>query len=183
MDKAASDRAVLTAALAIAAITLIRVIYLAGERFPLYGDEAQYWAWSTDLDWGYYSKPPMIAWLIRATTSLVGVREMGVRLSAPLIHAGTAMLVLAIGTRLFNARVGAWSAVIYASLPAVSLASMVMSTDTPLGAGAAQLSARDAGGSVARLGDPGGRNRLRVAQQIRDELLHPVDGGSSSDQR
>jgi 4-amino-4-deoxy-L-arabinose transferase-like glycosyltransferase len=132
MDKAASDRAVLTAALAIAAITLIRVIYLAGERFPLYGDEAQYWAWSTDLDWGYYSKPPMIAWLIRATTSLIGVREMGVRLSAPLIHAGTAMLVLAIGTRLFNARVGAWSAVIYASLPAVSLASMVMSTDTPL---------------------------------------------------
>jgi 4-amino-4-deoxy-L-arabinose transferase-like glycosyltransferase len=127
-----ADRAVLYAAIAVALVTVIRVLYLAGERFPLYGDEAQYWAWSTELDWGYYSKPPMIAWLIRATTSLVGVREMGVRLSAPLLHAGTAMLLLAIGTRLFNARVGAWTAVVYATLPAVSLASMVMSTDTPL---------------------------------------------------
>jgi hypothetical protein len=129
---AEGDRAVLYAVMAVALITVIRVIYLAGERFPLYGDEAQYWVWSTSLDWGYYSKPPLIAWLIRATTSLAGVRELGVRLSAPLLHAGTALVLMALATRLYSARVGAWTAAVYVTLPAVSLASMVMSTDTPL---------------------------------------------------
>jgi hypothetical protein len=37
---------------------------LAG--LPLHFDEAQYWGWSRELAWGYYSKPPGIAAAIRA---------------------------------------------------------------------------------------------------------------------
>lgn len=45
-------------------------------------DEAQYWTWSRHLDFGYYSKPPGIAWEIAFGTSLFGATEMGVRFGA-----------------------------------------------------------------------------------------------------
>lgn len=42
-------------------------------------DEAYYWLYSTDLDWGYFDHPPMVALLIRAGTLLLP-GELGVRL-------------------------------------------------------------------------------------------------------
>jgi 4-amino-4-deoxy-L-arabinose transferase-like glycosyltransferase len=42
-------------------------------------DEAQYWTWSKDLSWGYYSKPPGIAWQIWLGTHYFGDTELGVR--------------------------------------------------------------------------------------------------------
>lgn len=116
----------------VALLTALRLIALAGDAIPLYGDEAQYWIWSRDLAFGYWSKPPMIAWLIRAGTELLGDREMGVRLFAPLLHAGTAGWIYGIGAGLFDKRVGAWSALLYALLPGVSTSAMIMSTDAPL---------------------------------------------------
>lgn len=41
-------------------------------------DEAYYWLYSTDLDWGYFDHPPMVALLIRAGT-LLFPGELGVR--------------------------------------------------------------------------------------------------------
>src|SRR3954465_10220740 len=35
-------------------------------------DEAHYWDWSRHLDWSYYSKGPLVAWLIRLSCELVG---------------------------------------------------------------------------------------------------------------
>jgi hypothetical protein len=35
-------------------------------------DEAHYWDWSRHIDWSYYSKGPLVAWLIRASCELVG---------------------------------------------------------------------------------------------------------------
>jgi len=46
----------------------------------LHGDEAQYWSWSQNLDWGYFSKPPLIAWIIAISTSLFGQAEWAIRL-------------------------------------------------------------------------------------------------------
>jgi 4-amino-4-deoxy-L-arabinose transferase-like glycosyltransferase len=43
-------------------------------------DEAQYWTWSKDLSFGYYSKPPGIAWQIWLGTLYAGDTELGVRL-------------------------------------------------------------------------------------------------------
>ncbi len=40
--------------------------------FSLYGDEAQYWFWSQNLDLGYYSKPPLLAWFLSGHTMLFG---------------------------------------------------------------------------------------------------------------
>src|SRR6188474_3469351 len=79
------------------ALTFARLIALFRTPLELYPDEAQYWLWSRTLDVGYYSKPPLIAWAIWATTSFAGDAEPWVRLSAPLFQAGATLLVFAIG--------------------------------------------------------------------------------------
>jgi len=50
----------------ILAVTLWRIVTLHFDTTDFFVDEAQYWFWSQNLDFGYYSKPPMIAWFIRA---------------------------------------------------------------------------------------------------------------------
>ncbi len=113
-------------------ITALRVAYLACSFHPLYGDEAQYWDYGRDLAFGYYSKPPVIAWLTRASTELFGVSEFAVRLPMPLLHAGTATGLYALGTHLFGARIGFWGGLVYLTLPGVSLSAQLNSTDPPM---------------------------------------------------
>src|SRR6202022_3042573 len=84
------------------AITGLRVVWLVFQPADLYPDEAQYWVWSQHLALGYYSKPPLVAWLIALTTGLFGDSELAVRLSAPLLHAGAAVFGYAIGERLYD---------------------------------------------------------------------------------
>ena len=99
----------------------------------LYPDEAQYWLWSLHPAFGYYSKPPVVAWLIAATTWFAGTdNELAVRMGAPLLHFGTAMMVYAVAQRLYDLRTAFWSAVVYATLPGVWVSAVIMSTDAPL---------------------------------------------------
>jgi 4-amino-4-deoxy-L-arabinose transferase-like glycosyltransferase len=116
----------------IGAITAARLLWLGFQTAGLYPDEAQYWFWSRHLALGYYSKPPLVAWLIALTTGLLGDGEFAVRLSAPLLHAAAAGFVYAIGTRLYDRRIGYWSALAYATLPGVSLSAFLISTDAVL---------------------------------------------------
>src|ERR1700759_4699387 len=116
----------------VAAITALRLLWLALQPADLFPDEAQYWVWSQKLALGYYSKPPLVAWLIALTTGLFGDSEFAVRLSAPLLHAGAALFLYGIGARLYDERVGFWSALTYANLPGVSVSAFIISTDAPL---------------------------------------------------
>ena len=116
----------------IVAITVLRLLWLVFQPADLYPDEAQYWFWAQHPALGYYSKPPLVAWLIAATTGLFGDSEAAIRLSAPLLHACTAVFVYATGSRLYDARVGLWSALAYASLPGASISAFIISTDAPL---------------------------------------------------
>jgi 4-amino-4-deoxy-L-arabinose transferase-like glycosyltransferase len=117
---------------AVAALTAARLAWLAVQPADLYPDEAQYWVWAQHLALGYYSKPPLVAWLIALTTGLAGDSELAIRLAAPLLHAAAAGFVYAIGARLYDRRVGFWSALAYASLPGVSLSAFLISTDAVL---------------------------------------------------
>jgi 4-amino-4-deoxy-L-arabinose transferase-like glycosyltransferase len=114
------------------AVTALRLAWLALGKADLYPDEAQYWWWSTHPAFGYYSKPPVVAWLIALTTAIFGDSEMAVRVSAPLLHFATALVVYGLANRLYGARAAAWSAVVYATLPGVSASAVIMSTDAPL---------------------------------------------------
>ena len=114
------------------AITLVRLVVLFTTPLELYPDEAQYWLWSRHLSFGYFSKPPMVAWLIALTTGVGGNAEPWVRLSAPLLHAGAALALQRAGARIYNERTGLWAAAVYALMPAVQLSSTVVATDAPL---------------------------------------------------
>lgn len=114
------------------ALTLARIFALFATPLELHPDEAQYWLWSRELAFGYYSKPPLIAWAIWATTQLGGDAEPWVRLSAALFHAVAALAVFALGRRLYDSATGFWAAVLYALMPGVQLSSLVIATDAPL---------------------------------------------------
>jgi 4-amino-4-deoxy-L-arabinose transferase-like glycosyltransferase len=119
------------AALIVGAITLIRLAVLFATPLQLYPDEAQYWWWAQTPDWGYFSKPPLIAWIVWLTTRLSDA-EWAVRLASPLLHAATALIIFGIGRLAYDARVGFWSALAYATLPGISYSSSLISTDVPL---------------------------------------------------
>lgn len=123
------------AALAIGLVAILaafRLIALFLTPLELYPDEAQYWAWSRTLSWGYFSKPPMIAWLIAASTALGGDVEAWVRLPAWVCQTAAAGFVFLAARRLWDARVGFWAAALYTLAPGVGLSSGVASTDAPL---------------------------------------------------
>ncbi len=113
-------------------LLLVRIGLLLLSPYNLHGDEAQYWAWSKALDWGYFTKPPGIAVVIAATTSLFGDSEWAVRLSSPLLHTITAYIIYRTGRILFSGATGFWAASIFILMPAVWLSSAIVSTDVPL---------------------------------------------------
>jgi 4-amino-4-deoxy-L-arabinose transferase-like glycosyltransferase len=112
-------------------MTALRLAAIRLSPLQLYADEAQYWVWSQHLAFGYFTKPPLLAWLVRLTT-LMGDAEPLVRLSAPLLHAAAAIFVFLAANRLYEARTALFALLTYALMPAVQLGSFVISTDTPM---------------------------------------------------
>lgn len=93
-------------------------------------DEAQYWTWSQHLDWGYYSKPPGVAWQIWLGTQFFDNSELGVRFLSVVMA-----FLLAIGTY-FLARAcrlkrdtAFWAGMVMAFSPLGVFASFLATTD------------------------------------------------------
>ena len=119
------------AVLIVGAITLLRWVLLAFDRTDLYVDEAQYWLWGQEFAFGYYSKPPLIAWVIGAVTTLAGSdAPFWVRMPGAALHGATALILAALTARIYGARLAVWVAAAYATLPMVALGSLLISTDT-----------------------------------------------------
>ena len=116
----------------LAALLGLRLVALTLNGTNLFFDEAQYWTWSQDLDFGYYSKPPLIAWIIRGATEICGQGESCVRAPSPILHTMTALVVFLIGRRLYGIMTGVLAALVFATLPGVSVSSGIISTDVPL---------------------------------------------------
>jgi hypothetical protein len=118
----------LFAILVIKAILLILMIFHSG--IGLGPDEAQYWTWSQSLDWGYYSKPPGIAWEIALGTKLFGNTEFGVR-ALPLLIGFTLPWIIYWMAYRCNLKPKAcfWAAVCMALSPMGILASFLAITD------------------------------------------------------
>lgn len=113
-------------------LTLYRLLVIPHLGITLYVDEAQYWTWAQHPDWGYYSKPPVIAWLIAFTTGLFGDGILGIKLAGMLLYPATAWIVFVLGRELFNERIALRCAVAFSLLPFVSGLGLFVSTDAPL---------------------------------------------------
>lgn len=110
---------------------VFRLAYLAVVPLELSVDEAYYWDWSRQLAWGYYSKPPMVAWLIRLATLCGGHRELAIRWPASLLGTVGLWAVFALARAQFGAKVGFWSAVAVAATPGMAAMNVLMTIDAP----------------------------------------------------
>lgn len=118
--------------LVVAVLTLVRVAGLVLTPLGLHPDEAQYWAWAQTLDWGYFSKPPLVAWTIAGSTALFGDAPWAVRLAAPFAHAGAAFALYGLGRRLYGEEAGWWAGIGWLLMPGVWLSSALITTDALL---------------------------------------------------
>ena len=103
-------------------------------------DEAHYWDWSRHLDWSYYSKGPLVAWLIRASCELFGnvsVQLCGtlmpaVRLPAVLCSALLLVSLYVLTVQTLRCERLALAGVAAAlTLPVISVGASIMTIDAP----------------------------------------------------
>ena len=106
----------------------------------LASDEAHYWDWSLRLDWSYYSKGPLAAWLIRASCELFGSLSVAVRgdlaaaVRLPAVVCHTALLAgsYLLATGVFRSpRLGLAVVLAEASIPLVRVGAVLMTIDPP----------------------------------------------------
>ena len=115
----------------IGGLLLIRAAFIWCSPLDLIADESYYWDWSRRLDYGYYSKPPMIAWINWVSTSVLGSHEFAVRLPAALLGTLGLLWVFHLGATLFSYRVGLFSVVLLALTPGQTAMSFLMTIDAP----------------------------------------------------
>jgi 4-amino-4-deoxy-L-arabinose transferase-like glycosyltransferase len=89
-DKSAF-RPLIAAAIVIAAMTALRVIYAS--LTELRTDEAYYWTWSKESALSFLDHPPMIAWFIRFGTTIFGDTNFGVRFAGVVAMLVTQLLL------------------------------------------------------------------------------------------
>lgn len=131
----------LLAACLILVVTLLRLAYLAYAcPLDLATDEAHYWDWSRHLDWSYYSKGPLVAWLIRASCqltgpwsrSLTGTEMLAVRLPAVLCGALLLTGLYVLTVQVWRRESLACACVAVAlTLPLTAAGSALMTIDAP----------------------------------------------------
>ena len=115
----------------IGGLLLFRLIYAAVVPLDLVPDEAYYWDWSRQLDWGYYSKPPMVAWLIALSTSWLGSTAFAVRLPAVLLGTLGLFWMYLLAAHLYGRKAGFWAALLTAATPGNAALALLMTIDAP----------------------------------------------------
>jgi 4-amino-4-deoxy-L-arabinose transferase-like glycosyltransferase len=118
--------------LVLAVITIIRLIGLKFSNVDLFFDESQYWVWSREPAFGYFSKPPLLAWLIATAEHVCGSTEACIRSPAPVLYFGTALLVYAIARQLYDRQVAFFAALSIGFATGAAFSARIISTDVPL---------------------------------------------------
>ena len=116
----------------LAAMTVFRFYFIWHGNINLSPDEAHYWEWSRRLAIGYYSKGPVIAWLIKAGTLLFGNTELGVRFFAPLLSLGGSVLLYLLGRELYDGQTAIWASALFQVVPLFSVFGVIMTIDAPI---------------------------------------------------
>ncbi len=111
-------------------LLLLKIGALNFTTFNLFGDEAQYWLWSKDIDFGYFSKPPFLSWIIRVYTEILGSSFVSLKLLPSFVYLLISWSIynLLINTGL-NKKDSFAGCLIFLFIPAVSFSSFIISTD------------------------------------------------------
>jgi len=118
----------------LAAVFAVRVgvMLLFVNGADLAGDEAYYWDWGRRPDWCYYSKPPMIGWMMGVIGWITGNAEWGIRFAALLLGTTTLIIIHRIALVLFDARTAFLTALLVLLTIANAGLNLFLTIDAPL---------------------------------------------------
>jgi hypothetical protein len=129
------------AAILIGGSAALHLIYLIHDcPLDLAPDEAHYWDWSRHLDWSYYSKGPLVAYLIRAgclavgrmSQALLGNEMLAVRLPAMLCGSLLLLSLYVLSLQVYGRpRLAVATLALALPLPVVTAGSSLMTIDAP----------------------------------------------------
>jgi 4-amino-4-deoxy-L-arabinose transferase-like glycosyltransferase len=95
-------------------------------------DEAYYWVWSRHLAVSYLDHPPVIAYLIRLGTMLLGSTAFGVRGLMGVMTAGTVLILTLSARRVVgNARAASFVPIALLVSPMITVIGSIATPDTP----------------------------------------------------
>ena len=115
----------------ISALFVYRILSLVIVDIPVFYDEAYYYSWSSELAFGYFSKPPVVAWLIWLTSSL-SAESWALRLASPILYLIASLSVWHTASFWFGKKSAKWSALLFFSFPLIGFNSNFITTDAPL---------------------------------------------------
>lgn len=108
---------------------LVRLIAIG--TTDLIAEEAYYWNYANHLDFSYLDHPPMVALLIKVSTSLFGINEFGVRIPSLVCWLVCVIFSYKL-TELIKPQAGKNAVLLLAILPFFFIHSLVMTPDLPL---------------------------------------------------
>jgi 4-amino-4-deoxy-L-arabinose transferase-like glycosyltransferase len=111
--------------------SLFRIYYIQNGPLDLSPDEAHYWEWSRRLDLSYYSKGPMIAYIIYLSASIFGDTVFGIRIMAVIFSALSSIFLYSLGKNLYDEKVGLSSAILMHIVPVFSAFGVLFTIDSP----------------------------------------------------
>ncbi len=111
---------------------LLRFGFVCVSGLDLVGDESYYWDWSRRPDWCYYSKPPMVAWMIGALTWLLGDTMPVVRLGAVLLGTGFLAIYYYTAKAFYSKSAAIIALLLILATPANAISNLIMTIDPPL---------------------------------------------------
>ena len=123
--------------LAVLALISVALLGLRMVEFTLSGaglhvDEAQYWLWSRDLQWGYFSKPPVLVALITASTALFGNSLLGIKALAMTCWILSAWVLGGLAYRMRDLRTAMVAGGLFSATLVSGLLGLSVTTDAPL---------------------------------------------------
>ncbi len=109
-----------------------RLFFIKISGFDLSPDEAYYWDWSRHLSWGYYSKPPLIAWIIALSCKLFGTSTFTVRVPAAVLSVGSLIWLFLLTREMFGEKAGLFAVIFSLLTPGSCVLGFIMTIDPPL---------------------------------------------------
>ncbi len=112
-------------------LLLLKMIWVSVWSLELHYEEAQYWLWSKHLDWSYYSKPGMVAWMNYISTSILGDTNLAVKLPAIVAGFVTSIGIYHSAKQLYNdQKIATLSSLLLYFMPYYYSISLFHSTDS-----------------------------------------------------
>jgi 4-amino-4-deoxy-L-arabinose transferase-like glycosyltransferase len=103
-----------------------------GLLLDIHPDEADHWVWSQHLSWGYYEHPPMIAWVIRLFTLLLGNTQWAIEVGSQTITLLSFLALFLLARDCFGTKTAFFSVLVLEATPLFTVGSMIFIIDTVL---------------------------------------------------